>query len=165
MYDPTRPQLDFERTLEIEASLTSSERSRAEVIRQEVRVALARQFPRLPKVITDALTRDCVGDKEIFLSIVGASGGPSSDAEFDSLVREMVLSDELAVNAVNLAEDTAIKAARDEALAALSPAQRIAKERDGTLSDYLDNAAKQHVQTSASDARQRVESAMARRTQ
>ena len=156
MYDPTRPQLDFERTLEIEASLTSSERSRAELFRQEVRVALARQFPRLPKVITDALTRDCIGDKEVFLSIVGASGGPSSDADFNHLVREIVLSDELAVSAVNLAEDTAIRCARDDALAALSPAQRIAKERDGTLAGYLDNAAKQQVQITAASARQRV---------
>lgn len=155
MYDPSRPQLDFERTIEIEASLTSSERSRAELIRQEVRVALARQFPRLPKVIADALTRDCIGDKEVFLSVVGASGGPSSDADFDHLVREIVLSDELAVNAINLADDTAIRSARDDVLAALSPAQRIAKERNGTLADYLDNAAKQQVHATAASARQR----------
>lgn len=155
MFD--RPPLDAERTTEIEASLTPKERARADNIRSEIKLALARQYPSLPPILSDALTRDSIGDKALFLSIMGLDGGPKTPAEYDQIAREMVLADELAVNAVNIANETAVRAARDEALRALSPTRRMSMARAGTLDDYLDDTAKLAVQTDAAEARSRVD--------
>lgn len=156
-------QYSFEKTAEIEATLTPNEMDRANAQRDAVRLGLARQYPKLPQILVDAIVRDCIADKTLYMSIVGADGGPSTSADYDEIARELVLSDELAVNAVNLADETAIREARDAALRDIAPARRMAMQRAGTLDLHLDTVAKQAVQTAASAARAQISEADLRR--
>lgn len=144
----TRPQYSFERTAEIESTLTAAERERARDVRSKIQLGLARCYPALPEPLVNSITRDCLSDKQLYLNVVGA-GGPTSQAEFDEISRELVLGNELAVRAINLANDSAVDAARSAALQTISRARRIAMKRDGSLDDYLDSVARQTVLTDA----------------
>lgn len=137
----SQERVDATKAAKIFDSFTDSDRQRYQVIRTKLELEYAKAYGgKLPDICVVRLLTRSVLDAQIYSAIVSGKDSylPQSQEEWSTHVTQTVEADLFSNAAIVAADHTWKGEVRERALASLSGAEKLAKDRAGILDEFLD---------------------------
>mgnify|MGYP001032364186 CR=1 FL=1 len=132
---------DTAKIVKIKDSFINKERDRYQSIRVKLEINLAKAYgAKLPQICVDRLLDRALLDGDVYSAVVSGQNTylPQSHSEWQAYVKNAATSDLFANAAIINADYTWKNNVRQQALESLSRPVKLAMDRAGTLSEFLD---------------------------